>query len=302
MGQAAVPAAAPRISVIGDIALDYYLVLAPRCGGDEKRAVTRSFRLPGGTGANAAVAAAVLGSQVTLYSAVGTDHLGDWLIESVASRGVGTAQVRKLAGASTQATILIDGDARQVIVDPGVAGRIADIGPGQLAAADVVYVTGSGEAVRRIAGSGPGARVVAGVEAGMAGDEGLIGALRQADLVITNSAGWALISGQTAGVMTVVETRGREGAVIHAPARPDERLPGLAVQAADATGAGDCLAGALCHYLASGLDLAAAARLAVAAAGLSTRALGAQTALPADGEVREAAARQNAPARSGEPG
>jgi sugar/nucleoside kinase (ribokinase family) len=189
-----------------------------------------------------------------------------------------------------------------VIVDPGVAGRIADIEPGQLAAADVVYVTGSGEAVRRVAESGTGARVVAGVEAGMAGDEGLAGALRQAHLVITNSAGWALISGQTAGVMTVVETRGREGAVIHAPGRPDERVPGLAVEAADATGAGDCFAGALCHYLASGLDLVAAGRLAVVAAGLSTRALGAQTALPTDGEVREAAARQHAPARSGEPG
>ena len=50
----------------------------------------------------------------------------------------------------------------------------------------------------------------------------------------------------------------------------------MAVAAVDATGAGDCFAGALCHYLQTGLELAAAVRLAVAAAALSTRALGAQ--------------------------
>jgi sugar/nucleoside kinase (ribokinase family) len=45
----------------------------------------------------------------------------------------------------------------------------------------------------------------------------------------------------------------------------------------------------LCHYLRTGLDLSAAVPLAVAAAALSTRALGAQTALPTDDDVRTAA-------------
>ena len=301
MSTAAAPAAGPRISVIGDITLDYYLLLPPQRGGDEKRAAVRSFRLPGGTGANAAVAAAALGSQVTLYSAVGTDHLGDWLIESVASRGVGTRHVRKFAGTSTQATILLDAGTRQVIVDHGVAGKIAEIDPAQVTGADIVYVTCSSEAIRRIMEPGIHGRVVVGIEAGMADDDRLVGALRHAHLVITNSAGWTSIAGRAVGAVTIVETRGPEGAVIHAPSCPDDRIPGIAVEAADATGAGDCFAGALCHYLAGGLELAGACRLAVAAAGLSTRALGAQSALPTDEQVRAVAARQTAPiARPGE--
>jgi sugar/nucleoside kinase (ribokinase family) len=45
----------------------------------------------------------------------------------------------------------------------------------------------------------------------------------------------------------------------------------------------------LCNYLAAGLDLNAATRLAAAAAALSTRALGAQSAVPTDAEVRAVA-------------
>lgn len=99
---------------------------------------------------------------------------------------------------------------------------------------------------------------------------------------------------QAASAVTVVETRGPEGAVIHPPSLADEHIAGIPVKAVDATGAGDCFAGALCHYLASGLELIAASELAVAAAGLSTRALGAQSALPTDAEVRVAASANRA--------
>jgi len=286
--------------VVGDIAADYYLVLPPRRGGDEKRTARRSLWLPGGTGANAAVAAAALGSSVRLYSVVGTDHLGDWLVEAVASRGVVTSGIRVLPGSSTQATILLDDGGRQVIVARGVADRLDEVDPEQIGGADITYVCGSGAAIAKIANAGTGARLVAGVEAGMAGDTGLAGALSMVDVLITNSAGWAMVAGGAAERVTAVETRGPEGAVIHTPRRPDEQIAGIAADAVDATGAGDCFAGALCHYLASGLELAAAGWLAVAAAALSTQALGAQTALPTDAEVRAAAARQSAP-RQGRP-
>jgi len=301
MSAAAGPAAGPRVSVVGDIAADYYLVLPPRRGGDEKRTATRSLWLPGGTGANAAVAAAALGSSVRLYSVVGTDHLGDWLVEAVASRGVVTSGIRVLPGSSTQATILLDGGGRQVIVARGVADRLDEVDPEQIGGADITYVCGSGAAIAKIAKAGTGARLVAGVEAGMADDADLAGALRSVDLVITNSAGWAAVAGRAAGPVTVVETRGPKGAVIHAPPGPDERIAGIAADTVDATGAGDCFAGALCHYLASGLELAAACRLAVVAAGLSTQALGAQAALPSDADVRAALARQPAPRQGRHP-
>jgi ribokinase len=282
-------AAQPRIAVVGDIAVDYYLVLPPQQAGDEKRTVTSSVRLPGGTGANAAAAAAVLGSHVTLHSVVGTDHVGQWLAESLASRGVDTTGVQTLPGSSTQATILLDDASRQVIVDRGVADQLDDVDPGRIGAADLIYVTGSSAAIRRIAAASTCGRVVAGIEAQMADDDRLGPALGTVDLVLTNAAGWAMFARHSGRAVTVVETRGPAGVVIHAPSLADEHIAAIPVEAVDATGAGDCFAGALCHYLASGLELTAAGELAVAAAGLSTRALGGQTALPTDAEVRAAA-------------
>jgi ribokinase len=285
--------------VVGDLAADHYLVVPPRHKDDEKRTATSSLWLPGGTGANAAVTAAVLGSQVTLYSFVGTDMLGPWLIPALAARGVSMGGVQVVPGKTTQATILIEPGDRQVIVDRGVADRLDDVDPGQLGAADVVYVTGSATAIGRIARAGARGLLIAGIEAGMADHADLAGQIRNADLVITNSAGWAIFR-RHADVLTAIETRGPEGAVIHTPAKPDQHIPGITVDAVDETGAGDCLAGTLCHYLAAGLDLAAACRLAVVAAGLSTLGLGAQGSLPTDAEVRAAAARGAAStARSG---
>jgi sugar/nucleoside kinase (ribokinase family) len=162
----------------------------------------------------------------------------------------------------------------------------------------VVYLTGSGAAIRRLAGAGLAGHTVAGIERGMANDPGLADALRGVDLVVTNMAGWAAFAGRLPGGLTVIETQGARGVAIHC--RPDpgqagrnsgdrvERVPAVATETVDATGAGDCFAGALCHYLAAGLDLGAAVRLGVVAAALSTRALGAQSALPMDAEVRAA--------------
>jgi sugar/nucleoside kinase (ribokinase family) len=113
--------------------------------------------------------------------------------------------------------------------------------------------------------------------------------MRSLDLVITNTAGRAAFAGQLPEGLTVIETRGPDGVTIHHCDGHTEPVPAIAAQAVDATGAGDCFAGALCHYLRTGLDLRAAVQLAVAAAALSTRALGAQTALPTDAEVRTAA-------------
>ena len=282
-----------RVIVVGDTAVDYYLRL-PRpawaAGGDvdEKITAEHAVRLPGGTGANAAVTAQVLGSDVSLYSAVGDDLYGDWLIQAVAARGVRTGGVQVCHGTSTQATILLAGDTRQVIVDRGVADRLDTLAPAPTSGADLAYLTGSGAAIARLAGAALAGYVIAGIEGGMAGTPGLAAALRSVQLVITNTAGRAAFGRQLAG-LTVLETQGTQGVTIHYPDAPAERIPALAARAVDATGAGDCLAGAFCHYLGVDLGLTDAVRLAVAAAALSTRALGAQSALPTDAEVRQAA-------------
>jgi len=290
---------APRVHVVGDLALDYYVQLpGGEATADEKITADRTMRLPGGTGANAAVAARVLGSEVMLHTAVGDDPHGRWLAEAIAARGVRPEGITVFPGASTQAIILLAGGRRQVIVDRGVADRLDTLDPPRTTAADVVYLTGSGAAIRRLAGVGLAGFLIAGIECGMAGEPGLAEALRGVHLVITNTAGAEAFAGRLPPGLTVVETQGAQGVAIHhrAPDRADpgqadraEQVPAVAAETVDATGAGDCLAGAVCHYLAAGLDLGAAVRLGVVAAALSTRARGAQSALPTDAEVRAAA-------------
>ena len=285
-----------RVIVVGDTAVDYYLRLprAPGTAADEKITAEHAIRLPGGTGANAAVAARRLGSEVSLYSAVGDDRYGEWLIQALAARGVRTGGVRVIHGTSTQATILLAGRTRQVIVDRGVADHLGTLPPPPASRADIVYLTGSGAVVARLAGAGLAGYVIAGIEGGMAGTPGLAAALRGARLVITNTAGRDAFAGQLPAALPVIETRGTQGVTIHYPDAPAERIPALATPAVDATGAGDCFAGAFCNYVGAGLELTAAVRLAVAAAALSTRALGAQSALPTDAEVRRAVAETEA--------
>lgn len=67
-----------------------------------------------------------------------------------------------------------------------------------------------------------------------------------------------------------------------------QTLPGHAVAALDATGAGDCFAGACLSQLARGARLADAARVANLAAALSTRGFGAVAPLPRPADLAAA--------------
>jgi 2-dehydro-3-deoxygluconokinase len=89
------------------------------------------------------------------------------------------------------------------------------------------------------------------------------------------------------GARAVLLKLGREGALVSpAPGAARVRVPGFRVDAVDATGAGDCFAGALIARLAAGDDMLAAARYANAAAGLTTTGYGAVAPIPRPEAVR----------------
>ncbi|WP_310730160.1 sugar kinase, partial [Burkholderia pseudomultivorans] len=81
------------------------------------------------------------------------------------------------------------------------------------------------------------------------------------------------------GPQVVALKLGKEGAYV---ATPHERrvVPGFAVEAVDATGAGDCFGGAFVARIVAGDDPFAAARYANAAAALSTTGYGAVAPIP----------------------
>jgi 2-dehydro-3-deoxygluconokinase len=87
------------------------------------------------------------------------------------------------------------------------------------------------------------------------------------------------------GAKTVFLKLGAEGVWVSDGATR-ERIPGMKVQAVDATGAGDCFCGAALARLAAGDSVREAARYANAAAALATTGYGAVAPLPRPEAVR----------------
>jgi ribokinase len=87
-----------------------------------------------------------------------------------------------------------------------------------------------------------------------------------------------------AGAHAAVIKLGERGAFVH-DGRRTKVVPGIAVDAIDATAAGDAFAGALAVALAEGKDLIDAAFFANAAGALATTRRGAQPSMPYRTEV-----------------
>ncbi|WP_377157825.1 carbohydrate kinase family protein [Roseateles sp. UC29_93] len=79
------PLSHPPLSIVGDVGVD--LVLGSLTGWPQvgtELLMPRSELRPGGSGANAALAARHIGQRAHLISAVGNDHFGHWLAEQLA--------------------------------------------------------------------------------------------------------------------------------------------------------------------------------------------------------------------------
>lgn len=89
-----------------------------------------------------------------------------------------------------------------------------------------------------------------------------------------------------AGANKVLLKLGKEGVIV-ADGADRQRIDGHAVNAVDATGAGDCFAGAFLARLSLGDDLVQAARYANAAAALTTAGYGAVAPIPRPEQVAQ---------------
>src|SRR5579862_2180106 len=118
---------APRLAVVGSINLD--LVAStdrlPRPG--ETIFGTGFSRGPGGKGANQALGAARLGAAVTMIGCVGGDSFADEALRSLVETGVGLDGVKRSAGSTGVALIVVDAAGENEIVV--VAGANFDLGP-----------------------------------------------------------------------------------------------------------------------------------------------------------------------------
>lgn len=282
-----------RVVVIGSINMDLVTLAARFAEPGETLLGERFLTIPGGKGANQAVAAARLGAEVALVGALGNDAFGRQLRDGLEREGVALDHVHQVddAGSGT-ASITVAGGENSIIVVPGANARVTPAQVEQASAmfgrADAVLVQmeiplETVEATLRL-----GQRLGVPVILNPAPAQQLpVDWLKLARYVTPNQHELATLLG--AGVdedfrqlmrlapCPVVLTRGGEGAWYRETGEPVHQ-PGFAVDVVDTTGAGDTFNGALAVFLREGLPQAV--RKACAAAALSVTRLGAQGGMP----------------------
>jgi ribokinase len=277
------------IAVVGSINLDVVVEVerhpAPGetvLGGDRRE-------LPGGKGANQAVAAARLGAEVGMVGRVGDDDAGRRLRDGLAAEGVDVAHVVVDPSAPTgMALIAVDrAGENMIVVSPGANARVsaADVeAAGELLSGAGVTVAQHEVPEETVAAAVAGARGIVVLNPAPARPVAVA-----VDVLVPNRGELEALAGRRGDPVelargldvarAVVVTLGSEGAVVIEGDRV-ERIPAPEVEAVDTTGAGDAFCGALAQALDAGADLVESARWAVRAAAASVTKAGAQGGLP----------------------
>ncbi|MEJ3657062.1 ribokinase [Actinomycetes bacterium KLBMP 9759] len=273
----------PRIVVVGSVNLDLVAEVERLPEPGETLAAGVLRRLPGGKGANQALAARRLGADVTMVAAVGKDTAADDALAVLRAEGVDLRAVRIDPELPTgHALITVDaGGETTIIVAAGANARPA-VEPADLAGADAVLTVLEvpDETVAAVAEHATGFRVLNAAPARPVAPE----VLRRFDLVVVNRAEFAALDGlDAAGAVAV--TYGADGAVLRRGGVEvaDAEPPPTTV--VDGTGAGDSFTAALTVALLAGRSDADALRYACAAGALTVSRHGAQPSLPTAAEL-----------------
>jgi 2-dehydro-3-deoxygluconokinase len=265
----------------------------------------------GGDTSNAVIAAARLGARCAYITQVGDDSFGDALLALWQSEAVATEGVRVIAGAPTglyfvshgarghEFTYRRDGSAASLMLP-------ADLPRELIAQASQLHVSGISLAISETAcatvfeaiatARAAGTRVSFDLNhrprlwSAQRALELTQRVLPDCDLFLPSVDEIALLMGiesppaiiawaHAQGASSVVLKRGAQGCIV-SDGVVQTSLAGFPVTAVDATGAGDCFAGACLAQLARGAPLVEAARVANIAAALSTQGFGAVQPLP----------------------
>lgn len=290
----------PALAVLGSTNMDLvaYVPKAPRLG---ETVTGTAFRtVPGGKGANQAVAASRAGGAVSMIGAVGEDDLGARLRTALTGARVGTDGLRTVPGASGIAHIVVDADGgNSIIVVPGANGTVTGLAEG-----DEERIAAASALLLQLEIPLPG--VLAGARA--AREHGVRVILTPApaqplppellavtDLLVPNEHEAAALTGKTDPreaaaellrlVPEVVVTLGAEGSLYAARGADPVLVPARKVDAVDTTAAGDTFVGALAVASGEGRTMPEAMAWASAASALSVQRAGASASMPDRAEI-----------------
>ncbi len=291
----------PHIVVVGSLNMDL-VVQAPRHPQPGETLSGGPFRtIPGGKGANQAMAAVRMGARVTMIGCVGVDAFGEQLIANLDSGLVDTTRISRVPTTSGVALITVSASGENtIVIVPGANGAV---GPELVSAHEDVIASADAlllqlevpmPAVERAAelAHRHGVPVLLNPAPAQPLPPEL---LRLVTYLLPNQHESALLSGmpvttraeaaraaallQAAGAKHVIITMGSRGALVLEHGEMTE-VASFPVQAVDSTAAGDAFAGAFAVALSEGRPGVEATLWGCAAGGLACTVFGAQPSLP----------------------
>ena len=283
-----------KILVFGSINVDY---VAPvnRLPGPGETIKTDSYdALPGGKGANQALAAARNGAKTAMIGAIGSDGLEGVSLSQLLIAGVDTVGVKTYPGASGLAMIAVDEKGENQIVV--VSGANASARANQLteletatclvtqnevewAQTALAHSMAKQAGVRVLHNAAPAHEITAEeltcIDVLIVNEHELTLAAKMAHHASDDEKAEGLLS---KGVSAVVLTLGAKGAKLYEKGKEPVSVAAVPTQVVDTTGAGDAFVGALAAALASAVSLETSIARANAYAARVCGVMGAQTA------------------------
>jgi ribokinase len=274
----------PRLTVVGSINLDLVARVRylPRPG--ETLTDAELSHVPGGKGANQAVAAARLGAHVRLVAALGEDEFGRDAVRDLRAADVDLSGVQVVTSATGIALILVDDEGEnQIVVVPG-ANHSLDPARVEVGEADALLcqLEIGDEAIGAAAAQTDAFFCLNAAPARPVSDA----ILQRVDLIVANSFELDALGSSPLGALFAL-TLGAEGALLIDDGEEVARARPPAVEAVDGTAAGDAFTACLVVSLLEGRDRQEAIERACAAGALAASRPGAQPSLPTAAEVDE---------------
>lgn len=297
-----------KIVVVGSLNMDL-VVQANRLPVGGETILGKAFHeIPGGKGANQAVAMARLGAVVEMIGRVGQDGFGKSLLSTLAADGVQTNSISMVEGVSTGVALITvqDSGENSIIVVPGANSCLLpedlltckdQIAGAKTVVAQLETPLETVEKLFEIAKQNSCYTILNPAPA-----QALpLALLRHIDLLTPNETELALLSGlpteteeevaaaakelMARGVKALVVTLGSEGAVYFDNEGAYCKVSAHKVDAVDTTAAGDSFTAGLAVKLTQGATIEEAMAFATKVGALTVQTLGAQSSLPTLAEV-----------------
>lgn len=295
-----------KILVLGSLNMDLVtnVKITPKVG---ETIIGRGFsEIPGGKGANQAVAIGRLGGDATMLGRVGSDNFGTDLIEALKESGVHSEAVEKVDGVPTGTALIMvndDGD-NSIVVIPGANFELKpkDIKDEHFKGMDyllaqletpietIEYAFARAKAL--------GLQTVLNTAPAQKLSEELIS---NVDLLIPNETEFEILTGFSPetrdgldagtallfeqGVKALIITLGKNGALYVGNDGEKLHVNGYSVKAIDTTAAGDSFIGGLLTSLSKGESIKVAMEFAMKVGAVTVTKHGAQSSLPTLGEI-----------------